>query len=46
MQYVIFVYGNGDESTRYTGPVDEGDAAYLRKAAAHFKPLSDEQYLA
>jgi hypothetical protein len=45
IQYVIFVYGDGDESTLYAGPVDDGDAAYLRKAAAHFRPLSEEQYL-
>jgi hypothetical protein len=45
MQYVIFVYGDGDKSTLHTGPVSDFDAAYLRKAATHLKPLSDEQYL-
>jgi hypothetical protein len=45
MQYVNFVYGKGDESTLYTGPVVDGDAAYLRKAASHFKPLSEEAYM-
>jgi len=45
MQYVNFVFEDGDESTLYTGPVGDGDVAYLRKAATHFKPLSEEEYM-
>ncbi len=45
MKYVNFVYEDSDEPTLYTGPVAEGDAAYLKQAAAHLRPLSDEQYM-
>lgn len=45
MQYVNFVYEGDDEPTLHTGPVRATDAAYLRKAATHLKPLSDEQYM-
>lgn len=45
MQYVNFVYEDGDEPTMHTGPVAESDAAYLRLAAKHLKPLSDEDYM-
>lgn len=46
MQYVNFVYDSNDVPTLHTGPVSETDAAYLRKAASHLKPLSDEDYMA
>ncbi len=45
MQYVNFVYEDGDDPTLHTGPVPDSDAAYLRQAAAHLKPLSDEEYM-
>jgi hypothetical protein len=45
MQYVNFVYEESDEPTLHTGPVADDDAAYLRAAAAHLKPLTDEEYL-
>jgi hypothetical protein len=45
MQYVNFAYEDSDESTLYTGPVPENDAAYLRQAATHLQPLSDEEYM-
>lgn len=45
MQYVNFVYENGGEATLYTGPVPDSDAAYLRKAAAHLRPLPDDEYM-
>ncbi|MBI1249396.1 hypothetical protein GC197_16345 [bacterium] len=45
MQYVNFVYEDSDEPTLFTGPVPESDAAYLREAAAHLKPLTDEEYI-
>ncbi len=45
MQYVNFVFEGSDDSTLHTGPVPEGDAAYLRQAAAHLKPLTDEEYM-
>ena len=44
MQYVNFVYDR-PEPTLHTGPVADSDAAYLRQAAAHLKPLSDEEYM-
>jgi hypothetical protein len=36
--------GDGDP-TLHTGPVPDSDAAYLRLAAKHLKPLSDEDYM-
>lgn len=45
MQYVNFVYEDSDEPTLHTAPVPEGDAAYLRLAFAHLKPLTDEEYM-
>ncbi|QDV20291.1 hypothetical protein Pan153_49660 [Gimesia panareensis] len=45
MQYVNFVFDDDDNSTLYTGPVPECDVAYLQQAAAHLKPLSDEEYM-
>jgi hypothetical protein len=45
VHYVNFVYERDDEPTLHTAPVPAGDAAYLRKAATHLKPLSDEQYM-
>jgi hypothetical protein len=45
MQYVNFVYEDDDKPTLHTGPVPDSDAAYLRQAAAHLKPLSDDQYM-
>ena len=45
MQYVNFVYEESDDPTLHTGPVPDDDAAYLRHAAAHLKPLTDEQYM-
>lgn len=45
MHYINFVYEDSDTPTLYTGPVPDGDAAYLRVAAAHLKPLSDEEYM-
>jgi hypothetical protein len=45
MQYVNFIYDDGDEATLHTGPVPDGDAEYLRQAAKHLKPLSDEEYM-
>jgi hypothetical protein len=46
MQYINFVFEGDDEPTLHTAPVAEGDAAYLRKAATHLKPLTDEEYMA
>jgi hypothetical protein len=45
MQYINFVYEDSDDPTLHVGPVPDGDAAYLRQAAAHLQPLSDEQYM-
>ncbi len=45
MQYVNFVYDDGDDPTLHTGPVPESDAAYLRQTVRHLKPLSDEEYM-
>src|SRR5262245_61781520 len=45
MQYVNFVYEGDDDPTLHTGPVPENDAAYLRRAAAHLRTLSDEDYM-
>jgi hypothetical protein len=45
MQYVNFVFDDGEEPTLYTGPVSDSDAAYLQRAVRHLKPLSDEDYL-
>jgi hypothetical protein len=45
MQYVNFVQENSGAPTMYTGPVADGDAAYLRQATAYLKPLTDEQYI-
>lgn len=45
MQYVNFVHEGDGEPLLHTGPVPAPDAEYLRKAAAHLKPLSDEQYM-
>jgi hypothetical protein len=42
---VNFVYDGDGEPALHTGPVPATDAAYLRQAAAHLKPLSDEQYM-
>jgi hypothetical protein len=44
MQYFNFV-NDCDDPKMYTGPVPHGDAAYLRQAAAHLKPLTDEDYM-
>lgn len=45
MQFVNFVYEDSDDPTLHTGPVPDGDAAYLRQAATHLKPLTDEEYM-
>lgn len=46
MQYVNFVYDDdSDDPTLHSGPVSDGDAAYLRQAAAYLKPLTDEEYM-
>ena len=45
MEYVNFVYEGDGEPTLYTAPVPASDAAYLREAATHLRPLSDEQYM-
>ncbi|MBS0204772.1 MAG: hypothetical protein JSS49_17845 [Planctomycetes bacterium] len=45
MQFVNFVYEESEDPTLYTGPVPDGDAAYLRQAAAHLKPLTDDEYM-
>jgi hypothetical protein len=45
MQYVNFVSDDDDNQTMHTGPVEEGDAAYLRQATEHLRPLSDEEYM-
>ena len=45
MQYVNFVYEDSDEPTLHSGPVSDSDAAYLRQAATHLKPLSDKEYI-
>ncbi len=45
MQYVNFVYEDSHDGKLHTGPVPDGDAAYLRKAATHLRPLSDEDYI-
>lgn len=45
MQFVNFVYEESDDLTLYTGPVPDGDAAYLRQAAAHLKSLSEDEYM-
>src|SRR5262245_3788703 len=45
MQYVNFVFEDGDDSTLHTGPVPDSDAAYLRKAATLLRPLSDDDYM-
>jgi hypothetical protein len=45
MQYVNFVYECDDDRTLHTGPVPDNDAAYLRQAATHLMPLSDEDYM-
>ena len=34
-----------DSPALYTGPVPESDATYLRQAAAHLKPLSEDDYM-
>lgn len=44
MQYIIFVYDNGDDGVMHCGPVGDDDAAYLRRVAAELRPLSDEEY--
>lgn len=45
MRYINFVYGKSDVPTLHTGPVSESDADYLRRAAAHLQPLTDEDYM-
>src|SRR5262245_54611119 len=45
MQYVNFVFEDSDDPTLHMGPVPDSDATYLRRAAAHLNPLSDEQYM-
>lgn len=45
MQYLNFVFEGGDDPKLHTGPVAESDAAYLRRAAMHLRPLSDEEYM-
>lgn len=45
MQYVNFVCRDSDDPILHTAPVPESDAAYLRRAFAHLKPLSDEEYM-
>lgn len=45
MQYVNFVYDDGDTPELHSGPVDEDDAAYLRRVAAELKPLSEDEYV-
>lgn len=45
MRYLIFVGDGEDESaTPYAAPVPATDRAYLRRALATLRPLSDEQY--
>lgn len=45
MQYVNFVYEDNDDPKLHTAPVPDSDAAYLRQAAKHLEPLSDEDYI-
>jgi len=45
MQYINFVYDDGPDPTLHMGPVPSGDAAYLKQAATHLNPLSDEEYM-
>lgn len=46
MQYINFIFEDGDDdSTLHTGPVPDSDAVYLRKAATHLRPLSDDDYM-
>ncbi len=45
MQYVNIVFEDSNEAVMHTAPVPDGDAAYLRQAAKHLKPLSDEEYM-
>jgi hypothetical protein len=45
LQYVNFVYDDGEDPTLFTGPVPDSDAAYLRQALNFLKPLSDDDYL-
>lgn len=45
MQYLIFVCRDDDDPIMYTAPVASGDAAYLQRITAEFRPLSEEDYL-
>lgn len=45
MQYIIHVYGEGDQYELYSGPVPEQDAGYLRRIDDKLRPLSDEEYM-
>lgn len=45
MQYVNFVYEDSDDATLHVGPVPTEDAVYLKRAAAHLQPMSDEEYM-
>ncbi len=45
MQYINFVADKDDEEVMHCGPVEEVDAAYLRRAIATLRPLADDDYI-
>jgi hypothetical protein len=45
MQYINFVTNDDDEEVMHCAPVDDDDAAYLRRIIAELRPLSDEEYM-
>lgn len=45
MQFVNFVYGDGDDAVMHTAPVAVDDVAYLRRIIAELRPLSEEDYM-